>query len=180
MRHIGHPPPPPNENVTLSYPHKTYWRRLTKVWYGSFTGRETQIYSSLTVWRQSIDNQWYEVCKIKHGRIYMSVYMSVCGSVCESVCLSIKMFIALGQWLRHCLGLNITFSETSQSQSNPNWSTQRKYVVVTLDQTGNSGGKGVCPVFQGIWTWAKKNWLHVCLSATSLLSSLLKTWLLSL
>ena len=56
MRHIKHPP---LKNVTLSYPHKTYWRRLTNVWYGSFTGSETQlyIYSSLTVWRQFIDIQ---------------------------------------------------------------------------------------------------------------------------
>ena len=59
--HIRHPPPPPpqKKNVTLSYPHKTDWRRLTNVWYDSFTGSETliYIYSSLTVWRQSIDRQ---------------------------------------------------------------------------------------------------------------------------
>ena len=58
MRHIRHPPCTKNE--TLSYPHKIDWRRLTNVWYGSFRGSETleiYIYSSLTVWRQSIDRQ---------------------------------------------------------------------------------------------------------------------------
>ena len=74
-------------------------------------------------------------------------------SVSLSVCLS-ERYIALGSdvyKLRHCLGLSITFfSETSPSQNNPNWSTQRKYVVVTLDQTSNSGGECVCPVFQGL------------------------------
>ena len=57
MRHIRHPP---TKNVTLLYPHKLDWRRLTNVWYGAFTGSETlkiYIYSSLTVWRQSIDRQ---------------------------------------------------------------------------------------------------------------------------
>ena len=46
--------------VTLSYPHEIDCRRLTNVWYGSFKGSETleiYIYSSLTVWRQSIDRQ---------------------------------------------------------------------------------------------------------------------------
>ena len=33
-----HPPPPQKKNVTLSYPHKIDWGRLTNVWYGSFTG----------------------------------------------------------------------------------------------------------------------------------------------
>ena len=109
----------------------------------------------------------------------------VCLPVCPWVCLFVyqKGILPLASdlyKLHHCLGLNITFSETFPSQNNPNWSTQRKYVVVSLDQTGNSSGEHICPVFQGLWTWAKKNWLHVCLSATSLLSSLLKTWLLSL
>ena len=52
----------------------------------------------------------------------------------------------------------------SQSQNNPNWSTQRKYVVVTLDQTGNSGGGRVCPVFQGLLAREKKpDCMPVCL-----------------
>ena len=38
MRHIRHPP---TKNVTLSYLHKIDWRRLTNVWYGSFTRSET-------------------------------------------------------------------------------------------------------------------------------------------
>ena len=42
--------------------------------------------------------------------------------------------------IRHCLGLKHNlFRQTSPSQNNPNWSTQRKYVVVTLDHPGNSG-----------------------------------------
>ena len=53
---------------------------------------------------------------------------------------------------------------------------QRKYVVVTLDHTGISGDERVCPVFQGLELEQKKL-LHVCLCATSLLSSMLKTWL---
>ena len=134
----------------LSYPHKIDWRRLTNVWYGSFTGSETleiYIYSSLTVWRQSINRQWYEVCEFKHCRIYMSAYLFVCLSVCLS-----KGILPLANdlyMLRHCLGLK-HFSETSPSQNNPNWSTQRKYVVVTLDHPGSSGGEHVCPVFQGL------------------------------
>ena len=57
MGHIRHPP---TKNLTLSYPHKIDWRRLTNDWYGSFNGSETleiYIYSTLTVWRQSIDRQ---------------------------------------------------------------------------------------------------------------------------
>ena len=37
-------PPPPKKkkiNVTLSYPHKIDWHRLTNVWYGLFMGSET-------------------------------------------------------------------------------------------------------------------------------------------
>ena len=51
---------PRQKNVSLSYPHKIDWRRLTRVWYGSLMGSETleiYIYSSLTVWRQSINRQ---------------------------------------------------------------------------------------------------------------------------
>ena len=51
---------PLHKNVMLSYTNKIDGRRLTNVWYGSFTGSETlemYIYSSLTVWRQSIDRQ---------------------------------------------------------------------------------------------------------------------------
>ena len=59
MRHTRHPP---TQNITLSYPHKIDWRRLTYVWYGSLKGSETleiyiHVYSSLTVWRQSIGGQ---------------------------------------------------------------------------------------------------------------------------
>ena len=92
MRHTRHPH---HKNVTLSYPHKIDWRRLTNVWYGSFTGSEAlKIYicSSLTVWRQTIVRQCYEVCELKHCRIYMSVYLFVYLSVCLS-----KRYIALGQ-----------------------------------------------------------------------------------
>ena len=59
---------------------------------------EIYIYSSLTVWRQSIDRQWYEVYELKHDRIYMSAYLFVCLSVSMSVCL-LKRYIALCQWL---------------------------------------------------------------------------------
>ena len=57
MRQIRHPAPPQKNSNVIK--HKTYWRRLTNVWYGSLTGSETQtyIYSSLTVWRQSIQRQ---------------------------------------------------------------------------------------------------------------------------
>ena len=102
MMHIRHPPPQ-KTNVTLSYLHKIDRRRPANVWYGSCTGSETLeilIYSSLTVWRQSIDRQRYEVCELKHCRIYMSAYLFVCLSVCLSVCESVgisKRCIALGQ-----------------------------------------------------------------------------------
>ena len=106
---------PPQKNVTLSYPHKIDWRRLTNVWYGSFKGSETliiYIYSLLTVWRQSIDRQWYEVCELKHNRIYMSIYLFVCLSVSLSVCLSIKKVYCPSSdlsKLRPCLGLKQNF-----------------------------------------------------------------------
>ena len=59
---------------------------------------------------------------------------------------------------------NITISETSPSQNNPNWSTQRKYVVVTLDHPGSSDGERVRPVFQVLWAWAVKTvCMYVCL-----------------
>ena len=58
MRHISHPST--QKNVTLSYQQKIDWRRLTSVWYGSLMGSETleiYMYSSLTVWKESIDKQ---------------------------------------------------------------------------------------------------------------------------
>ena len=63
MRLTRYPPPHKHTHtryVTLLYPYKIDYRRLTNVWYGSFKGSETleiYIYSSLTVWRQSIDRQ---------------------------------------------------------------------------------------------------------------------------
>ena len=80
MRHIRHPHHTHTKNVTLSYPHKIDWHRLTRVWNSSLMGSETleiYIYSWLTVWRQSIDRQWYEVCGLKQDRIYMSAYLFV-------------------------------------------------------------------------------------------------------
>ena len=81
----------------------------------------------------------------------MSAYLFVCLSVSLSVYQK-GILVLVGDLykLRHCLCLNITFSETSPSQNNPNWSTQRNYVVVTLDHPGSSGGERVCPVFQGL------------------------------
>ena len=85
MRHIRQPTPSsPTKNVTLSYPHKIDWRRLTSVWYVSLIVSETlkiYIYSSLTVWRQSIDRQWYEVCELKYG-ICLPTWLSICLRVC--------------------------------------------------------------------------------------------------
>ena len=52
--------------------------------------------------------------------------------------------------LRYCLGLKHIFCETSPSQNNPNWSTQRKYVVVTSHHPGSSGGERICPVIRGL------------------------------
>ena len=123
------------------------------------------IYSSLTVWRQSIDRQWYEVCELKHDRIYVSAYLFVCLFMSLSVCLSkgTLPFASDLYKLCHCIGLKHNFSEASQSQNNLNWSTQRKYVVVTLDHPGSSSGERVCPLFQRLWTWAKKI-LIACLS----------------
>ena len=117
MRHIRHPPY--TKNVTLSYPHKIDWHRLTNVCYGSLKGSKTLIiYSLLTVWRQSIDRQWYKVCELKHGRIYMSTYLVVCLSVSLSVCLWVCLYVyqkgilplASDLYkLRHCLGLKHNF-----------------------------------------------------------------------
>ena len=95
------------------------------------------------------------------------------------VCLFVCLWVYLLAYQKGILPFDSDLYVTSPSQNNPKWSTQRKYVVVTLDNPGSSGDEPVCPVFQGLWTWAKY-WLHVCVSAISLLSSFLKTWLLSL
>ena len=103
--------------------------------------------------------------------ICLSARLYVCLSVCESVCLS-KRHIALG--LKH------NFSDRGcPSQSNPNWSIQRKYEVVIMAHPSYSGSEQVCPIFQGLLAGAKI-WLHICLSATSLLSPLLTLDLFSL
>ena len=96
----------PHKNVTLSYPHKIDWSRLTNVWYGSFKGSETlEINSSLTVWRQSIARQWYEVCELNHGRMYMPVYLFVCLWVCLFVFQKGLLPLASDLYkLCHCLG----------------------------------------------------------------------------
>ena len=117
------------------------------------------------------------------ARQNIHIYLPICLSVCLWVCLFVyqKCILPLASdlyKLRHCLGLKHNFLETSPSQINPNWSTQRKYVVVTLDHPGNSGGERV-QCSKG-FELEQKHWLHVYLSATSLLSSLLKTWLISL
>ena len=57
MRHIWHPP---HKKCNVSYQHKIDWRRLTNVWYGSFTGSETleiYIYSSPTVLLETVHRQ---------------------------------------------------------------------------------------------------------------------------
>ena len=83
----------------------------------------------------------------------MSAYLFVCLSVSLSVYLSKKVICS---WPVTYIGYvtalayNIIFSETSPSQNNSNWSTQRKYVVVTFDHPGSSGGERVYPVFQGL------------------------------
>ena len=106
---------PRQKNVSLSYPHKIDWRRLTSVWYGSLMGSETleiYIYSSLTVWRQSIDRQWYQVYELKHDRIY--ICLPTCLSVCLWVCLFVYQkdtlpFASDPYKLRQCLGLKHNF-----------------------------------------------------------------------
>ena len=110
MRHIRHLP---HKKCNIIIPT----RRLTNVWYGLFKGSETleiYIYSSLTVWRQSICRQRYDVCEIKHGRIY--VFLLVCLCVCLFVCLSVSLSVyqkgilpLASDLLRHCLGLKHNF-----------------------------------------------------------------------
>ena len=96
------------------------------------------------------------------------ICLPTCLSVCLWVCLfvyekGILPFASDLYKLRHCLGLNIIVSETAPSQNDTIWSTQRKYVVVTLDHTGSSSVEHVCPMFQWLWTGAKKT-LIACLS----------------
>ena len=116
------------KNVTLSYPHTKDWHRPTHVRYGSFTGKETlqrYIYSSLTVHRQTVI--WGMWAKAQQN-IY--VCLPVCLSAYVSVYLSIKKIYCSWPvtYLSYVTALawNIAFSETSQSQNNPNWSTQKK------------------------------------------------------
>ena len=120
--------------------------------------------------------------------ICLSACLSVCLSVCLWVCLSVyhKGILPLDSDLfkiPHCLGLKHNFfreRETSPSQNNPNWSTQREYVVVTLDHPGNSGGERVCPVFQGLWArTTKSDCMSVCLPH-AYYPLCLKFWLVSL
>ena len=99
----------------------------------------------------------------------MSFCPPVCLSVCESVCLSISRYIALGLWPIQYKSLPwsktwLFQTEMSPSQNDPNWSTQRKYIVMTLDHPSNSGGERVCPVFQGLWAQSpKSDCMAVCL-----------------
>ena len=178
MRHIRHPPP---KNVTLSYPHKTYWCRLTNVLYGSFMGSDTNIHIQFTDSLETVRRQTMIWGLWAQAR--QNIY------VCLPVCLWVWLFVyqkgilplASDLYkLRHCLGLNITFSETSPSQKTIKngqhkenmWWWLWTRLVTQVESTSVQCSKG--------FELEHKNWLHVCLSATSLLSSLLKTWLLSL
>ena len=54
---------------------------VDKLMFGTVRLREVRHKYTYTVHWQSIDRQWYEVCELKHGRIYMSAYLSICESV---------------------------------------------------------------------------------------------------
>ena len=105
------------KNVTLSYPHKIEWRIVSIVWYGSFAGSETleiDIYSPLTVWRQSIDRQWYGVMSSVSSSTAEYICLPTCLSVCLWVCLFVyqKGILPLASdlyKLRHCIGLKHNF-----------------------------------------------------------------------
>ena len=166
----------PTKNVTLSYPHKIDWCRPTYVWIGSFTGSETleiYIYSSVTVWRQSIDRQWCEVCELKRDRIYVSAYLFVCLFVYEKGLLPLDTDLYK---LRHCLGLKHNFFRDVPKSIHSKLNMWRWVWTTLVDQVVSASAH--CS--KGFELEQIKNWLHVCLSATRLLSSFLKTWLLSL
>ena len=111
MRHIRHPP---KTNVTLSYPHKIDWRRLTNVWYGSFTGSETLEY------KYTAHLQFGDSPSTDSDMRYVSsstaeyICLPTCLSVCLWVCLFVypKGILPLASdlyKLRHCLGLKHNF-----------------------------------------------------------------------
>ena len=89
MRHIRHPPPPKKKNVTLSYPHKIDWRRLTHIMVRLWEVRHLK-YTYTVHWQfgdgPSTDSNMRSVSSITAEYICLST----CLSVCESVCLSIK------------------------------------------------------------------------------------------
>ena len=70
----------------------------------------------------------------------MSAYLSVCESIKKVYCPWPVTYISYVT----ALAETELVLETSPGQNNPTWSTHRKYVVVSLDQTGNSGGESVC------------------------------------
>ena len=118
--------------------------------------------------------------------VYGKIYLSVCLFVCLSVSLSVyhkdtMPLVSELYKIRHCLGLKHNFFRQRRpqvktiqiGQHNENmwwwlWTTLVTQVVSALSNVPRAMSSN------------NKIWLHVCLLATILLSSLFKTWLVSL
>ena len=87
----------------------------------------------------------------------LSVNLSVCESVNLSVCLSITNVYCSWPVIRHCLVLKHIFSDRDVPKSKQSKLVNtKKYVVVTLDHPGNSGGERVCLLFPRALTSSNK------------------------
>ena len=104
------------------------WRRLTNVWPLFAYWKQSDAIRQLT----DIQFEGSSLRNLKTAHRQHSVSSSskicLCMSITNKYCPLLKHFFQ---------------TYTSSSQNNPNWSTQRKYVVEILDHPGTSGGERV-------------------------------------
>ena len=134
--------------------------RLREVWHLKY------IYTVYWQFRDSpsTDRVIRSVCSSTTEYIWLPTCLSVCLWVCQFVYQKGILPLASDLYkLRHCIGLKHNVFRDVPSKNNPNWWTQRKYVMVNLDHPGSSGGELVCPVFQGGRAWEKTVCMSVCL-----------------
>ena len=163
--------PPPKKLVILSFSHKIDWHSLSNIWLW-FIKSEVRQWKQTDATRRLTDIHFEDSLltdlKTVHRKTVLDsvnssskIYLTACLRVCLSVCHKRNMYTLFG-------------TETSPSQNNPNWSTQRKYVVMILDHpAGNSGGVSASDLCCKGFELNSKICLPVCLSTISLLSPLL-------
>ena len=129
---------------------------------------------------ESIDRQWYEVCELERSKIYLSSCLWVCLSLYHKGILPLANDLVI----HHCLGLKHNFFRQrrlqvktiriGQHKENMWWWLRINLVTQVVSESVQCS-KGFELKQQNMIAC-----LYVCLSATSLQSSLLKIWLFSL